>query len=134
MIRLKKRKNLSVGIMISPMIDMSFLLLVFFIVSTMNMNEVKTLPVKLPQASQVEVDTKSLYHVTVLPDGRLFLEDKPLTKEAFLLWGRKAVIKDRNVSVVVYGDGKTNYQQILDVLDLLKEAGITRVGMAAERR
>ena len=126
MIRLKKRKNLSVGIMISPMIDMSFLLLVFFIVSTMNMNEVKTLPVKLPQASQVEVDTKSLYHVTVLPDGRLFLEDKPLTKEA--------VIKDRNVSVVVYGDGKTNYQKILDVLDLLKEAGITRVGMAAERR
>ena len=134
MIRLKKRKNLSVGIMISPMIDMSFLLLVFFIVSTMNMNEVKTLPVKLPQASQVEVDTKSLYHVTVLPDGRLSLEDKPLTKEAFLLWGRKAVIKDRNVSVVVYGDGKTNYQKILDVLDLLKEAGITRVGMAAERR
>lgn len=134
MIRLKKRKNLSVGIMISPMIDMSFLLLVFFIVSTMNMNEVKTLPVKLPQASQVEVDTKSLYHVTVLPDGRLFLEDKPLTKEAFLLWGRKAVIKDRNVSVVVYGDGKTIYQKILDVLDLLKEAGITRVGMAAERR
>lgn len=134
MIRLKKRKNLSVGIMISPMIDMSFLLLVFFIVSTMNMNEVKTLPVKLPQASQVEVDTKSLYHVTVLPDGRPFLEDKPLTKEAFLLWGRKAVIKDRNVSVVVYGDGKTNYQKILDVLDLLKEAGITRVGMAAERR
>ena len=134
MIRLKKRKNLSVGIMISPMIDMSFLLLVFFIVSTMNMNEVKTLPVKLPQASQVEVDTKSLYHVTVLSDGRLFLEDKTLTKEAFLLWGRKAVIKDRNVSVVVYGDGKTNYQKILDVLDLLKEAGITRVGMAAERR
>lgn len=134
MIRLKKRKNLSVGIMISPMIDMSFLLLVFFIVSTMNMNEVKTLPVKLPQASQVEVDTKSLYYVTVLPDGRLLLEDKPLTKEAFLLWGRKAVIKDRNVSVVVYGDGKTNYQKILDVLDLLKEAGITRVGMAAERR
>lgn len=134
MIRLKKRKNLSVGIMISPMIDMSFLLLVFFIVSTMNMNEVKTLPVKLPQASQVEVDTKSLYHVTVLPDGRLFLEDKTPTKEAFLLWGRKAVIKDRNVSVVVYGDGKTNYQKILDVLDLLKEAGITRVGMAAERR
>lgn len=134
MIRLKKRKNLSVGIMISPMIDMSFLLLVFFIVSTMNMNEVKTLPVKLPQASQVEVDTKSLYHVTFLPDGRLFLEDKTLTKEAFLLWGRKAVIKDRNVSVVVYGDGKTNYQKILDVLDLLKEAGITRVGMAAERR
>ena len=134
MIRLKKRKNLSVGIMISPMIDMSFLLLVFFIVSTMNMNEVKTLPVKLPQASQVEVDTKSLNHVTVLPDGRRFLEDMSLTKEAFLLWGRKAVIKDRNVSVVVYGDGKTNYQKILDVLDLLKEAGITRVGMAAERR
>ena len=54
MIRLKKRKNLSVGIMISPMIDMSFLLLVFFIVSTMNMNEVKTLPVKLPRSKSIQ--------------------------------------------------------------------------------
>ena len=72
--------------------------------------------------------------MTGLPDGRLFLEDMHLTKEAFLLCGRKAVIKDRNVSVVVYGDGKTIYQKILDVLDLLKEAGITRVGMAADRR
>ena len=89
MIRLKKRKNLSVGIMISPMIDMSFLLLVFFIVSTMNMNEVKTLPVKLPQASQVEVDTKSLYHVTVLPDGRLSLKISPLRRKPFSCGGAR---------------------------------------------
>lgn len=85
MIRLKKRKNLSVGIMISPMIDMSFLLLVFFIVSTMNMNEVKTLPVKLPQASQVEVDTKSLS----CPMADFSLKISPLRRKPFSCGGAR---------------------------------------------
>lgn len=58
MIRLKKRKNLSVGIMISPMIDMSFLLLVFFIVSTMNMNEAEDPPCEAAPSSQVEARYK----------------------------------------------------------------------------
>ena len=51
MIKLRNRKQKEIGIMISPMIDMSFLLLVFFIVSTMYMSETKTLPVQLPKAS-----------------------------------------------------------------------------------
>lgn len=50
MIKLKNRKKQEIGIMISPMIDMSFLLLVFFVVSTMSMSEVKTVPVQLPAA------------------------------------------------------------------------------------
>lgn len=48
--RRRKRVMKSPEIMLSPMIDMIFLLLVFFIVSTMYMSEVKTIPIRLPVA------------------------------------------------------------------------------------
>lgn len=133
MISLRKRKTSHIGIMISPMIDMSFLLLVFFVISTMNMDEVKTVPVQLPKSTQVRIDTKSVHHITVKKDGTLYLEDKAITADAFRAWGQKQAARDANVSIVIYGDGIASYQRILSVLDLCKEAGITRVGMAAEK-
>lgn len=48
--RRRKRELTPPSIMLSPMIDMIFLLLVFFIVSTMYMSEVKTIPIRLPIA------------------------------------------------------------------------------------
>ena len=51
MIKLRKRGKKAPEIMLSPMIDMMFLLLIFFIVSTMQMTELKTIPVKLPVAA-----------------------------------------------------------------------------------
>ena len=52
MIKLRKRGKKAPEIMLSPMIDMMFLLLIFFIVSAMYMSELKTIPVKLPVASE----------------------------------------------------------------------------------
>ena len=57
--RRRKRELTPPSIMLSPMIDMIFLLLVFFIVSTMYMSEVKTIPIRLPVAKHSE-DRKSV--------------------------------------------------------------------------
>ena len=51
MIKLKERGKKTPEIMLSPMIDMMFLLLIFFIVSAMYMSELRTIPVKLPVAT-----------------------------------------------------------------------------------
>ena len=52
--RRRKRVITPPEIMLSPMIDMIFLLLVFFIVSTMYMSEIKTIPIRLPAAQNAE--------------------------------------------------------------------------------
>ena len=46
-------------LMLSPMIDMMFLCLVFFIVSTMYMSDIRTIPVRLPQAAHSESVSKT---------------------------------------------------------------------------
>ena len=56
--RRRKRVITPPEIMLSPMIDMIFLLLVFFIVSTMYMSEIKTIPIRLPAAQNAETVSK----------------------------------------------------------------------------
>ena len=52
--RRPRKQSLPPQLMLSPMIDMIFLLLVFFIVSTMYMSEIKTIPIRLPVAQNSE--------------------------------------------------------------------------------
>jgi len=133
MIKLKNRKQKEIGIMISPMIDMSFLLLVFFIVSTMYMSETKTLPVQLPKASAVELQQETRFNVTVKADGSLYLEGKPITEAVLISRAKQASANNPKFSMVIYGDGQVPYQKIISLLDGCKKAGITRVGLAAEK-
>ena len=129
MIKLKNRKKNEIGIMIS----MSFLLLVFFIVTTMNMSEVQTVSVQLPAATQAQTQQESRFNVAVREDGSLYLGTKPITREALLARAKEASAKDSQFSLVIYGDGRTAYQTILSLLDDCKAAGIVRVGLAAEK-
>lgn len=133
MIKLKNRKKHEIGIMISPMIDMSFLLLVFFIVTTMNMSEVKTVPVQLPAATQAQLQQESRFNVAVKEDGSLYLGTTPITQQALIDQAKKAAAGNPQFSVVIYGDGRVPYQKVLGLLDACKAAGITRVGLAAEK-
>lgn len=63
--RRRKRLLRTPEIMLSPMIDMIFLLLVFFIISTMYMSEVKTIPIRLPVAQHSENVSKSNFNVSI---------------------------------------------------------------------
>ena len=69
MIKLRKRGKKAPEIMLSPMIDMMFLLLIFFIVSAMYMSELKTIPVKLPVASETITQSTVKFTVTIKDDG-----------------------------------------------------------------
>lgn len=63
-------------LMISPMLDLIFLLLAFFIISTMYMTEVRTISIALPDAQSAETVSKSSSLVTIKKDGSCWLDDK----------------------------------------------------------
>ena len=88
--RRRKRVMKSPEIMLSPMIDMIFLLLVFFIVSTMYMSEVKTIPIRLPVARHSENVSKSNFNVTIKKDGSFILMK---IKSRWICWFRMLRLK-----------------------------------------
>jgi biopolymer transport protein ExbD len=133
MIKLRKRGKKAPEIMLSPMIDMMFLLLIFFIVSAMYMSELKTIPVKLPVASETITQSTVKFTVTIKDDGAYWLGDKVIGKPELINRAREEQKKDEKFSVVIRADENVQYKAVIGLLDSFKKAGISRVGLATEK-
>lgn len=119
-------------IMIIPMIDIMFFLLVFFMMSTLYMVDLRTVAVHLPQAAHAEAQAKVNYVITMKKDGTYWLEDKQIDKEALLQQARTENQHNSQFSVVLRADQGLDYGQVIAFLDELKGEGITRFALAAE--
>lgn len=133
MIKLKKRGHASPGIMLSPMIDMMFLLLIFFIVSTMYMSELRTIPVKLPVATQTVTQSVVKFSVTIKDDGVYWLGDQVMGEAQLIHRARQGKKENKDFAVVIRADENVPYRAVIHLLDEFKKAGITRVGLATDK-
>jgi len=120
-------------LMIIPMIDIIFFLLVFFMMSTLYMVEQHTLPVNLPHAATAQQDVTKNVTVTVQANGNVMFnqEEIPLhllSKRVALELGKQS-----DPLFVLRGDKETAYGQIISVLDALKQAGARKVSVAVEK-
>jgi len=120
-------------LMIIPMIDIIFFLLVFFMMSTLYMVEQHTIPVNLPQAAAAQQDQPSSINITVLENGNIMFnqEEIPLpllTKRVQLELGKQP----DNV-FILRGDKQVAYGQVISALDQLKQAGAHKVSVAVEK-
>jgi len=116
---------------ITPLLDLAFVLLVIFIITTIP--PVKDMDLKLPMASKHQKDPphKARY-ISVPADGNLFI-DREEVKVADLLAKLISLrTDDPDLNVIVRGDGKTKYQQIRTVLDICQQANIVKVDLATE--
>ena len=130
--RRPRKQSLPPQLMLSPMIDMIFLLLVFFIVSTMYMSEIKTIPIRLPVAQNSETVSKSNFAVTVKKDGVLYLEDNKIEIKQLVANAAAESKRDAAFSVIIRADGEANYKTVIKLTDELKGAGVTRFGLATD--
>ena len=120
-------------VIIIPMIDIMLFLLVFFMVSTMYMVQLNTLPVSLPAASSPQQETKpTVISVTVNKKGNIFydLDKKPVVEISDR--AKKTLSENPEAVFVVRGDRETSYADITRVLDALKGAGAKHVSLAAQ--
>lgn len=130
--RRPRKQSLPPQLILSPMIDMIFLLLVFFIVSTMYMSEIKTIPIRLPVAQNSETVSKSNFAVTVKKDGVLYLEDNKIEMKQLVANAAAESKRDAAFSVIIRADGEANYKTVIKLMDELKGAGVTRFGLATD--
>jgi biopolymer transport protein ExbD len=116
---------------ITPMLDLAYVLLVIFIIMTTA--SVQGLKVNLPKASAApslaKPQTKA---ITVTNEGKIFLDTIPVTLDELAQRLSQIKAQTPDFPVVVRGDSQTQYQKIMDVLDLLGRIGITQVGLATK--
>ena len=130
--RRRKRLLRTPEIMLSPMIDMIFLLLVFFIISTMYMSEVKTIPISLPVAQHSENVSKSNFNVSIKKDGSIYLDEQKIELDMLVANAATESKRDSSFSVIIRAEGDADYKTVIQLMDKLKGAGVTRFGLATD--
>lgn len=114
-----------------PMIDIMMFLLVFFVVITLKMIAGTGVELDLPRSSTTQEMKSSTITVGVTKAGDTVVEGKTLTPDA-LKDRLVALKKDKPVEVVLAGDKDVSLQILLQVMDSVRGAGITTVGIAAK--
>ncbi len=132
----KRPQREDVGIDLTSLIDVVFMLLIFFMVTT-SFDRIAQINVKLPQASsdQRETLTESI-EVTVDADDQVYIRGQKLIntqlrtiREAL----RESVRTTEDVPVVISADGKATHQAVIKIMDAARQAGLLRITFATRK-
>jgi len=116
---------------ITPLLDLAFVLLVIFIITTTPI--VNDLDVDLPSAAKRPKDPKAkVNYVTVESSGHMYLNKDEVDFAALQdkLVGLR--LEDPDLNVVIRGSARTKYQNIVNVMDVLQQANVGKVNLATE--
>jgi biopolymer transport protein ExbD len=127
-VRNKKRARIEM----LPMIDIVFLLLVFFIYAMLSMAVHRGLPVNLPVSKTAEIDKKLILAVTVKADGSIFVDKEPIELERVTTVLQAKAKGQEQPGVLLFADRNLTYQSLFDVLDRIRQAGLNRISLQAE--
>jgi len=116
---------------ITPLLDLAFVLLVIFIVTTAP--AVNDLNISLPSASSRPKEAPAkVNYITVDNAGKVYLNTYEMSEEELLKTLVDFRKQDPDLNVVVRGDSRIQYQKIVNVLDVLVSANVSKVGLATE--
>lgn len=129
--QLRPHKKRSVLINVTSLIDVMFILLLFFMVSTTFL-ATPAIKLELPKARHADVVRQRQIVVHVDPAGAIYLNDEPVNISLLgaALQGRLADADDK--SVVLKADSRVSHGTVVEVMDVIKGAGATRLVVSTQ--
>jgi biopolymer transport protein ExbD len=119
----------------APMIDIVFLLLIFFIVTWSYARFETEIDISVPAAAEGESPKRSIGEiiVNVKKDGAIFVEGKANTEDELLVTLTQVSLEYKDQAVILRGDKETAFDHIVSVLNVCQKAGIWNVAFATNR-
>jgi biopolymer transport protein ExbD len=117
---------------ITPLLDLAWTLLVVFIIAVTA--AIQGIQVNLPKATQTpSLQKPKTKAITIAEGGQLYLDAFPVTLDELEAHLRAYKAVDPNFPVVIKGDAKVYYQEVITVLDLLQTLEITQLGLVTQK-
>lgn len=126
------RQHKKPQLMIIPMIDIIFFLLVFFMISMLSMVEQNGLPVNLPKAAATEQQLSKNVVLTVTKEEKIYFNKEAIP---FDLLGKRLqaeLNQNGELAVVVNADKNAKHGWVVKVLDEVKNAGVSKLAIATD--
>ena len=123
------------GIQLAPLVDVLLLLLIFFLLTWNAARNENELDVKVPKASAAKERSAPIGDVVVnvKADGNVVVNRRPLTGPDLTTLLKGLVQLNADQAVIIRGDEAGAYKNIVSVLNICSEAGVTNVAFATAK-
>jgi biopolymer transport protein ExbD len=133
----QRRRREEAGVDLTPLIDVVFLLLIFFMVSTTFIRETQ-LKIDLPEASgELQEVEENVVEITVDRLGEYAVNDRLLvnTEMATLLRALEEVVSERgaDVRVIITADANATHQAVVRAMDAAGKVGLSRISITTKQ-
>lgn len=119
---------------ITPLLDLAFVLLVIFIITTPQLvnNLEMFLPSGKPPPADPNAPKPKINRIELDSKGQVLLNGQALALDAFRQTLQQMKAADHELGVVVKASDETEYQHMVSVLDIIQQLDITKVGLATQ--
>ncbi len=126
----RQRNKKTTELNLAPLIDMVFILLIFFLVTTSFVKE-SGVDVQRPEAASAEVKEETNLVIGVTKDNLVYIEGKPIDIRAVQSHMERFLMQHPKASVVVAADERTRAGVVVQVMDACRLAGVKNISVAA---
>jgi biopolymer transport protein ExbD len=117
---------------ITPLLDLAFVLLVIFIITTPQLSNDLEMNLPSPKKTNTPAPPPRINRINIDTAGHITLNGQSVALPALRTSLTELKASEPDPSVVVRGAADTDYQQVIGVLDVLQQLDITKVGLATD--
>lgn len=133
MARRTRREAEEAAIDLTPMLDVVFIMLIFFIVTTSFVKEAG-ITVQKPKANHTKQEAKATIFVAIRANGEIWLDKRAVDVERVGATIEKLLAESPTDTVIVQADREAKHGVVVSVMDQIKLAGIDKISIAAETK
>lgn len=131
--KLKRYAQTKTGIDMTPVIDVVFQLLAFFMI-TSSVIKTQAINVDLPSSRTSDVQPVREAVITIFKDGKITLNDQTVTVDKLGIEISSLYQQDKELIVTIRGDKGIPYGTLIDVMDSVRMTGVKRMSLATTLR
>ncbi|RCW41156.1 MULTISPECIES: biopolymer transporter ExbD [unclassified Halanaerobium] len=122
------------GSNLAPMIDIVFLLLIFFLVSSTLQGEEAVYNINLPDSNIGEQQEQQIIKLFLTADNKIIFQNKEFTGEELENFLRNSIQVNKEKTVKIYADKKTDFQYIVSLIENLKESDFNKISFTVREK
>ncbi len=127
----RRRSKVRAEVNLTPLIDVMTSLLAIFMITAPLLTS--GIPLDLPKGDgkNIEGQDKTL-DISVNPQGHIYVGTEQITQQALVKKVRAIIAENPGISIVISGDKKASYGNVIEIMALLRAAGFTQVGLKTD--
>lgn len=129
----RKPMRISARIDMTPMVDIVFLLVIFFMVTTTFILN-PSLKIELPESKTADAQPAKDIIITIGADGTIWLNKDKVSLDSLPEKLKARLEQDNKDMIVIKGDKEIKYQVLIGVMDAARSVGINKINLATDKK